>query len=77
MIIYMYLFQWESFYLVLMHMHLFLWCFLWLKVVKKLSKIGIHRNGWLFVCIYSNKKVFYGVNVYVFVLMVFFMVKNC
>ena len=48
-------------------MYLLLWCFFIVKIFKKLLKIGIQGNGWLFISIYSNEKVFYGVNVYVFI----------
>ena len=72
MIIYMHLFQWKKFYLVLIYMYLLLWCFFIVKIFYKLLKIGIQGNGWLFISIYSNKKVFYDVNVYVFILMMHF-----
>ena len=44
----------------------------YVKIFYKLLKIGIQGNGWLFISIYSNKKVFYDVNVYVFILMMHF-----
>ena len=31
-----------------MDMYLFLWCFFVIKIVKKLSKMGIDKNGWVF-----------------------------